>query len=727
MEIEQQNKDIQPSFSISKYIVHAILPKCYMMHGEAIPSTFLQIALTVNHKQESPEWKKNKSWIGLKTISKITGFNFRTVDRAVKLLVEIGLINQIYHGKLKMFQLKNNDINNVSDMLSFINEVELKLLKSVSRDKIESYSEKFEELNVQLGLDSDFYSQFLLKKIWIPDILSLRESLAQAESVYKGSSLFLINLINQQLSFKKENNETDNIISEKERSLMIGCSQSTLNRYVKAYEAASIIVRENQNGSYHIKLNFDKVKNNEEGVVDIKMDTNQIICPICNRTSDTSRSFNLHLSKQKDAKHKLLNQIRRDKRTSDYEVTIMLYEQHKDTFDSMIDEEVEVESNTNSVEIKTQNYMNVPCECSISCEECFINWKADYFDGCKRPRKEAYVEEYNINEKPKTRKSATTKNEGATGFENIPSVKKVPSEDTAPGLLKFYYDMTGKKSPNWGKESRQIKNLLTNKEQPLTPEQVRTVLKYMARRGYDDLRFLSSSSTEALLEEDYLKQTEIEGTAPYLLKYFYNGHKMDINLQTFTREVRKIQETINSGLSYEDTKYVIDYMIETGCAVINFIGSKRNDALLRKNQTNTVNPNTKNVNNFNNNPSFFDQDFLNIIRDELISGRANLRKIEDKHKESSKQMARQILIERKFTNKFTSFEWIWRTGLELDQETYNVACKELDRTTYLDGMIGSGKLNEDQLKTYNQLKNKFEAWLEKQHDFFRDNMISNNS
>ncbi|MNJ90273.1 hypothetical protein D3C87_78680 [compost metagenome] len=712
-----------PSFSMSKYIIYAILPKCNLIYGEVIPSTFIQIALTINNKPESPEWQKNKSWIGIRTISKITGFNVRTINRAISVLIDIGLIHQSYRGKLKMFQLKNYNINNQNDLIDFIKSVEKTLLTEIKIDKKEEFRKKFNELNEKLNLDSQFHCQQLLKKIWIPDLLTLKEALKKAESIYKGSSLFLINLINQQLMFKKEIEETDYIISERERGLMIGCSQSTLNRYIKAYESADMIVRESLNGSYHIKLNSkEKIKAEiiqNKGVGNLKMNKDQLICPICDRICETSRSFNLHLSKQSDAKHLLLNKIRRDKRTSDFEITMMLYEQNKDTFESL-----EIENVIEEQIVKT-SYMDVPCECKISCQECFMDWKKDYFDGCSRPRKQAYIEENNAgSSKAKKQK---TNSESATGFEMIPSVKKVPSEDTAPGLLKFFYDLTGKRSPNWGKESKQIKNLLTSKEQPLSAEEVRVVLRYMTRRGYDDVRFLSSSVTEALLENEYLQQIETPGTAPFLLKYFYNGHNMEINLQTFTREVRKIQETMNSGLNYEDTKKVIDYMIDTNCITINFIGSKRNDALSKKPQNVVVNTNSKTTNNFNNNPSFFDQDFLNILKDELIGGRCNLRKVEEKHKDGAIKLAKQIFMEQKFTTKFTGFEWLWRTGLELDKEIYEQAYNEVNRTSYLDSTINSGKINEDQLNKYKQLKNKFELWLQKQHNIFHHDMISNNS
>ena len=64
---------------------------------------------------------------------------------------------------------------------------------------------------------------------------------------------------------------------------------------------------------------------------------NEIICPICDREMKNVRSFNLHLSKTNDSKHYMLNEFRREKRTPDYEVTMMLFNQHKDTLDSLED------------------------------------------------------------------------------------------------------------------------------------------------------------------------------------------------------------------------------------------------------------------------------------------------------------------------------------------------------------------------------------------------------
>lgn len=666
----------EASFSISKYLLHSILPKCNLVHSEAISSTYFQIALTINNSEKAKNWQKGKSWIGLKTISKITGFNPRTIDLAVKVLKQLKLLEQTYHGRLKMFELKNDKIVDVKEMVKFNNFVEHQLFLNTSPKKIDLIKENFDNLNKEIKMFSSFHSKFLLRRVWIPDINKLRSSLTEAESIYKGSSLFLISLMNKKTSFKNSEKISDNIIiSEKDRSLLIGCSQSTLNRYISSYEAANIITREKQDGLFQIKLKSNKNDSENktiEGMVNNEMNSEiKIICPICDKEMKTVRSFNLHLSKVNDSKHYTLSELRKEKKTPDYEVTMMLYNQHKDTIDSLD---------------------------GVSRDELKVN---------------VTEEKTEVKEKPVMRE---------TDFKDIPSIKKPASEDTAPALLKFFYDLNGQRSPNFGKECKQIKNLLTHKEQPISAEEIRTVLRYMIRKGYMDIRFLSSSVNEAILENKLLQDIEKEGTAAYLVKRFYSGFDMDINLQTFVRDVQKIQETMNSGLNFLETQAVIDFMIETNCNILNFIGSKRNDALLKYRN----NPNSNaTINKFDNNPSFFDQDFINILRDELASGRTRLNKVEDQYKEEASEIAKQLFMKRKFNTKFTGFEWAWRIGLTMDKKMYSLACRELSKQTYIEFALNSGKLKQEQEKTYKQLKIKYEAWLQKQHDIFSSDMTFN--
>jgi hypothetical protein len=712
---ELMNNSTSPSFSLPGYIINLFLPKCTMVHGEVIPSTYFQIALNINHRKEAKKWQKNRCWLGLKTISKTTNFNVRTIDKAIKVLIDLGLLEKIMHGRLKMYQLKNDVIQDVDDLVRLNLIIENKLLGGLPKEKFAIIKEKFDMLNKKINFSSPFYLQQLLKKLWIPDINTLRDFVVKAEKTYKGSSLFFMNILSHQGPFKIFGQKDENVVlSEKDRSLMIGCSQSTLNRYILAYESANIITRQNQKGLYDLQLAFNKensINNNlNEGVVD-KVTTNDLMCPICKKEFNVARAFGLHVSKATDAPHALLYEYKKQYR-SDSKELFSVYEKHKDEIDALIPmETIQVPE----VKMREDKYMEIACTCKQSCHECFNMWRNDYFNDCTHARKAAYIEEYEIDVKPQV--PVKKKTQGETSFDKIPSTKtKGPAEDTAPGLLKYFYNKNGKTSPNFPKESRLIKNLLTRKENPLTADQIREVLDYMSRRGHADLRFITTSVGDAIQEKQNLIDADTVGTAAYLVKKFYEGQGMQLNLQTLSRDVQRVQETINLG-SYEETDFTIEYMIEIKCNILNFIGSKRQEAMAKKSKLG-VKVSSSTNNNFMSNPSFFDQSELAFLKDELTGGRINLRKVEQRNLEEATKIAVQIFKEHKFTSRYTAFEWAWRIGLPMDSEIYNLAMKEVNKQTYMDFVLSSGRLEADKVKQLEVVKSRYESWLEKQHQTF---------
>lgn len=713
----EENKEIKkdiieqncPSFSISRYILQLLLPKCAMVHGEVVPSVYFQISVNINHKKNVKKWQEKKCWMGTKTIAKITGYNFRTVHHALQVLEDLSLIEKNYHGKLKMYQLRNENLVEPNEIYGFIKSFEKKLLESLTEEKQEKHSAQFKKLNSKYCLFSPLHVQQLSKKVWFPNINTLRSQLLLAESTYKGSSLFFINMISQDL-FKKRHTKTNNKnISEADRSLLLGCSQPTLNRYITAYENADIIKREKNNASYPKKIMLDEAafvqENPIKRVVD-ELEDKILICSVCDKEFKTQRALSMHITKSKDDQHIALKENK-------LKSTPKIQEPKHNIIDKKLEDK----------------YMSIPCECTMSCKSCFKEWKTDFFDDCNHERKAAFIEEYEIDlnktqvvEKPK-KKKVEVKDD--SGYEKIPTTRKGPSPDTAPGLVKYFYDLTGGMSPNWSKESKQIKNLLTSKNKPLTPDEVRIVLSHMVRKSHADLRFLGTSVNDALLEQKYIQEMEQEGTAAYLVKKFYSGHSLSVNIQTLIRDVQRIQETINSGLGYEDTNLVIEYMIETKCTTINFIGSKRNEALLiKKNSQQMVKTASKNTNNsIKQNPSFYDQDDLTIFRDELLGGRLHIKKVPVEQKSAVADIAKQIFKENRFNQRFTSFEWAWRVGLILDEEMYNIALNRPTKQTSLqNSMANSSRLSEDKLNILHQLNMKFETWLQKQHDSFGQGM-----
>ncbi|MNV69113.1 hypothetical protein D3C71_1620050 [compost metagenome] len=122
---------------------------------------------------------------------------------------------------------------------------------------------------------------------------------------------------------------------------------------------------------------------------------------------------------------------------------------------------------------------------------------------------------------------------------------------------------------------------------------------------------------------------------------------------------------------------------------------------------------------FKENPSFYDQDDLVFLKDELIGGRTNIKKIKPELQEKAKDIAKQILVENKFSSKFVGFEWAWKIGLELDQTMYIKACMDLGKETYLEYLIkNSSRLEPGKVEVIEQTKLRYENWLSKQHELF---------
>lgn len=708
-------KENEVFFKIKKYMIFSILPKCTLGFGEIVSTVYFQIALNINQDLNAKFWKKQRCWISANTISKMTGYNVRSINRAIKILSDLQLIEVVYHGNLKMFKLLNHNLNSLETLNHFQVFFENKILEGNSKNKNElqnkfyQINKKLYQHNVELFLEMNLLS-----------VNNMKELLNRAEYVYKGSSLFFIHLLEKEFC-KKNDDEYHNIftISEMDLSLLIGCSQSTLNRYVRAYQEAKIIYCNKrsayESNGFQFQLTKEKQKNLFESRVNNIMNNENLICPLCEDRDDfiSSRALSMHLSKTGDSNHQLLKELK-IKPENRSKSLVEIYEENKESFKTSVKVKKQI----------TDNYMSIPCDCKMSCNECFTSWKNDFFNGCNHIRKSAYIEEneIDINDEVKQKKQKKVVKE-LDGFENIPVSKKIPYEDTAPGLLKYFYDKVGGVSPNFGKESRLIKNLLVSKTKPLTPDEVRIVLNFMARKGQIDLRFINTSVNDALQEQKNLKEMEVEGTAAYLVKRFYEGHNLPINMLTFNREVQKIQETINSGLGYEKTMKVIDYMVTIKCTVINFIGSKITEAL-SNNQTPGGFVKTASK-NFNNNPSFFDQDELVIIRDDLAGGRTHLKRVNEKNREKAIEAAKEIFNEGKYSSDFTSFEWAWRIGLPLDYNMYKKACSDLHKETHLDYIIKNSKdkVDQEKMSKLMNLKDKFHQWLEKQHSFFHQSKI----
>jgi len=705
-------------FSISNYLPTLILPKCVMVHGEVIASVYFQIVLNINHQKNCQAWKKNSFWQKTKTISDNIGYSPRVINNALKTLNLLQLIKTTKQGKLNVYSLLNDQLETFSQLQHFNNVLNLLLLSDKNKTKTHEYTQKFNELEQIIDFNNPLKVKFFLKSLWIPDVTLLRSWIIQSEQIYKGSTLFFVNNIASQIFNFVELKDDNllNIFSEKTRALKIGSSQTTITRYINSFIDSGCLIVEEKNINSPTKLGLNPeflndYKNLKKRVVN-EVTEDKIYCPICNRDFLDNRSLSFHISKTSDSKHILLNNLKKQTKCKS-ENLCQLYLEYKEDFDDLVEEEKMIISD---------EYLKIKCDdCLMTCKECHRNWKLDYYNNCNHERKTAFIKEYNIkddevkkiieivNDIKKTKDIIVNKED----FEIIKSISKGNfSSDTAPGLVRYFYNLTNGTSPNWSKESTQVKLEL---KKGVTPEQIRIVMDYLYRKGNLDLRFFNRSVIEALFEKQCLSDSLKEGTEAYLVKLYYDGMKQPLNMQTLIRDVQRIKETMNSGHNYEQAKIIIEYMVKTKCPTLNFIGSKCTEALTQINKINAM----------QNNPSFFDRDDLVIIKNDLINGRIRLNKVPDKFKIDAQLIAEKIFKESLFTDKFTHFEWAWRVDLNLNKEMYQFAFDaQKNKESQLNIILKDQTLTIENRQKILMIKEKFENWLNLQSQKFESAQLS---
>ena len=626
-----QNENVS-SFSISTYMTDLILPKCTIVHGEILTSVYMQIALHINNEKNVSLWKKGSCWMSSNTISNNIGCNIRTVKKSLSILSDLQLIEEGTKGKLKIYKLKNHLINTQNQLDSFNKNIEQKLLTYTPKNKQQITKNKFKELNNIFPIKKE-----MLKKLWIIDINKLRQNIILSEQIYKGSTLFYLKNIAPYIN--KEN--TLHKDSESIRAIKCGCSQSTISRYINAYiEKGFIQVDEckiNKPITFKIK---DEKNNNCEGVVNNMTDVN-FLCPICQRTFLDQRSLGVHISKSKDMKHKLLNNLKKQTNTPGKDL-VKLYKEYESDF-----KDLDSTNSKNSIAFNDQD------------------------------------DSFNIIVKDTKAKPEKQKKEKTNSLE----------------FVKYFYNKVNGKCTNYSKECTQVKNAL---KKGYTADQIKITMDYLARKGNIDLRFFNRSIEEALMEHKCLNEINIEGTEAYLVKMYYNGLGLPLNMQTFTRDVQRIRETINTGLSYEQTKIVIQYMVDIKCPTLNFIGSKSTEALTKHSK----------VNAGRNNPCFYDREEMQSIKNQLMEGKLTLRKVSSIHRNKATEIAKEIFRNGEFALKYNHYEWAWKIGLELDEEMYVIALNNAHtRESLLDKFLKNPALDSAKRQAIMELKNKFNIWL----------------
>lgn len=161
-----------------------------------------------------------------------------------------------------------------------------------------------------------------------------------------------------------------------------------------------------------------------------------------------------------------------------------------------------------------------------------------------------------------------------------PKIKKQRkiNPDKAPGLVKFFYNLTNTQSPNFAMECHNVKALLNK---GYTPDQIRITMNYLYKRKQTTLGLLNRSIEDAILDDKYWNERTTVNTPAYFVKLFYNKTHSKFNRMNFLSNVRKIQTLLEQDYTYNDILNAIEYMTINHITIFNYISN-----IITQNNTN---------------------------------------------------------------------------------------------------------------------------------------------
>jgi DNA-binding MarR family transcriptional regulator len=631
--LEQSNKKLEQKnqFSISSYLLYLILPKISFVYGDMVTSVYLHLQLNAVIKSNFGKI----CFLDYSKISEKTGYHPKLVQKSLKSLEKIGLIDKGRIEKTKVYKLTSE--------YSFFEKT---LRDAVGGEKKESIEKKVKQID---ALYKDKFIDFP-ETLNLIDKIELLYRLHLVEKTHRGSSVFYLMLMVESMYGKR-------YLSEQERAIMVGTSQSTISRYLCSYEKEGMIirVRVGKKSAFEM-MDLPTIKRFEtimgEKVVNIMK--NNVYCPICNEAFNSPRSLSMHIAKSSEETHKNIAELKRKNNFTSEEL-LSYIDINKEEFLKQFKESKKEKKVTHTVEVATTN--------------------------------------------------------GEVDF----GEKK--TELNCSDLINYFYKKIGGKPSDYGKEGKLVKRVILNYE--LDSEKMKNLLDYVASKGKVNLSAINHIAPEYLMEETYKEQQSIEGTASYLWKKFYDGIGLPINAQSIIKEVAKVKESIEKN-GYEATEKIIDYMVSVKCNNIHFLANMRNEAL-SNNKGGKSSKSDKNA-DFKNNDCMFDkgdeESNIKIIKDKIFRGRKKICDVEEKYRKKATDMAKKMLVEKKYLEKYTGFEWAWRVGLELDFEMYQSACATSDKETFFEYSLRLPNVEEEMVCKIKKHKEYFDEWVKKQHNIF---------
>lgn len=254
-------------------------------------------------------------------------------------------------------------------------------------------------------------------------------------------------------------------------------------------------------------------------------------------------------------------------------------------------------------------------------------------------------------------------------------VHKVKSEaekelnKNAHFLVSSFYNCTQSKSSNWARDLNMIKSHL---KADMTQEEIRIVFRHLIKKGEKDLRFFNSQINEALTIEKCRKEFKKTGTDSNLVYEFYRKTNQKLTDRSMFQGIKKIAELKNEGYNTEEIMVAIEYMVAINEKCFNFIPNKIEEALAKKKDASSM---TKQYDNccqlvndiinervlygtvlFDNN--ILKKDVIMNLKNDLINGKVDLRKLSSSYKVIGSKLAKEILERKIYSDRFTRNEWV---------------------------------------------------------------------
>lgn len=567
------------SINIPKYLIDLILPKCNLVFGKNFSSIYLQLIIHINNDINSPQWKKDKTWIGVNKISNIIGCNERTTSKMIKHMQDIGLVKKSYYGKLYMFSFKNHKIINMENIKEFNTHIENKLLSYAKSEKIEKLKDKFIEINKIFNPFQGYYYQF-------KNVNVLRQCLHFSEKIQQGSSLmFIMFFAHYTLNTNIEEIELQNL-SEKERAIRLGCSQSTISRYLKSFKEGGYIDMISEFSKSPNKILINKnLQENQDNV----LKQEEFKCPICNKKVESLKKLRGHISRCKDDAHKYFRELLKN------------------------DEPITIEQ---------------------------------------------------LNEIFKINKDEIKK------IKNKKDDSKQQVNKLCRDLVRYFYGLTNTKCPSWPKEINIIKSHI---KVDMHPDEVMEVMRYMSKRGYQDLTFFNNSINDALILCKCKNEINKEGSEAYLIKMYYKGMNQKMTDRIVLLAYKKIKELQNNGYDYVQIKTIVEYMIKTKCPNFNFIVTMSNEALENSKDKNEmakaytteelVNVALSGIFEYgiimlkDLNYDTLEKNIILKLKNDLCDGKVELTRVNNKYKNFAITLAKTIYNKKLYNDSFSSEQW----------------------------------------------------------------------